>query len=77
MGGLTVICDRCVEHSVEALTTAAPVFKLVPCSSNTPGGLQKVLASVGRLHVAVLSFEAQIKSLQCQIFLRPVDVKAG
>lgn len=48
-----MICDVCVEQSVEESVIPAGVFKLVLCGLNTLGEQQEVLAGLDRLHHAI------------------------
>lgn len=63
----SVTYDNCIEHSVEALTMAAGVFKLALRALNAIGERQELSASVDRRRRAIRSSEAQVQPLQREI----------
>lgn len=73
-GGLHSICNRSINHSVEAPNTAAGVFKLASPSLNTLGEQRELLVSVDRLHGAIWSSETNMHLLQRQVSSLPAEL---
>lgn len=72
---LTDICNRFVDHLVRNRTTAGGVFKLESRGLNSLRKQLKLIASVDRLHNAIMSSRTQIKLLPRQDINAPCRVR--